>query len=270
MTSAKDLDTTMKPRNLVKEAAASGQLVRGIHLTFAATAAIEVLASLDLQFVYIDGEHGCFDWRDIEAMCITAERYNLTPIARIPDASSGTITRFLDRGVRGIIVPHVESVDDARKVIEAAYFAPTGGRSFGAGRPEYGHYADGRPAYMAACNAALSLCIMIETRPGLAVAHELAALPGVDYLSYGMLDLAQSLGHPGDPAHAEVAAAVKTCTDRIHKAGKRVREDFMNFAWINDVLLAGARHILDKPGAAPRAAAARDSAMTKLGSGSDD
>ena len=79
-------------------------------------------------------------------MCIAAERHGLTPIARIPDPSSATITRFLDRGVRGIVVPHVESLDDARKVINAACFAPAGARSFGAGRPEYWENAADRTA----------------------------------------------------------------------------------------------------------------------------
>ncbi|MEJ0072328.1 MAG: aldolase/citrate lyase family protein [Pseudomonadota bacterium] len=231
-------------RNAVKDAAASGRGIRGIHLTFAAPALIEVLSVVDLQFVYLDGEHGCFDWRDIEAACITAERHDLTPIARIPDASSATVTRFLDRGVRGIVVPHVESADDARRAVDAAYFAPIGNRSFGAGRPDYTRSVENAPAYMAACNAAVSVCIMIETRNGLEIAHEIAAVPGVDYLSFGMLDLAQSLGHPGNPAHADVKAAVGDAIARIHQAGKRVREDFMTFAWINDVLIAGARQLL--------------------------
>ena len=60
-----------------------------------------------------------------------------------------------------------------------------------------------------------------------------------------MYDLAQSLGHPGNSAHPEVKAAVGACIDRIHRAGKRVREDFMNYVWINDVLIAGARQLLD-------------------------
>src|SRR3954463_2700618 len=111
----------MLAKNAVKDAAASGNVIRGIHMTFASVAAIEVVASERLDFVYIDGEHGCFDWRDIEGMCLAAERHNLTPIARIPDPSSATITRFLDRGVRGIVVPHVESLDDAKRVIDAAY-----------------------------------------------------------------------------------------------------------------------------------------------------
>jgi 2-keto-3-deoxy-L-rhamnonate aldolase RhmA len=245
----------MLARNSVKHAAASGATIRGIHLTFPATAVIEVLASERLDFVYIDGEHGCFDWRDIELMCITAERHGLTPIARIPDPSSATITRFLDRGVRGIVVPHVESVEDAKRVVDAAYFAPMGTRSFGAGRPEYWENGADRAAYMAACNGALSVCMMIETTAALQVADRIARVPGVDYVSFGLLDLAQSLGHPGDATRPEVRRAVSDCTERIHQAGKRVREDFMKFAWINDILRAGMRSLVDgKSGVAAHSA----------------
>ena len=233
----------MKP-NAVKDAAASGARIRGVHLTFAAPAVIEVLASVDLQFVYLDGEHGCFEWRDIEAACIAAERHDLTSIARVPDVSSATITRFLDRGVRGIVAPHVESLDVARTLIDCMYFAPLGNRSFGAGRPEYGQRIGDKATYMRDCNDHVSLCLMIESRAGLAIAGELAALPGVDYLSFGLLDLAQSLGHPGDSAHGDVKSAVAEATERIHAAGKRVREDFMSYVWINDVLVAGAKQLL--------------------------
>jgi len=260
----------MTARNLVKEAAASGERIRGVHLTFAAPSVIEVLAAANLQFVYLDGEHGCFDWRDIEATCITSERHNLTPIARIPDASSSTITRFLDRGMRGLVVPHVESLDDAKSAIDAAYFSPVGSRSFGAGRPEYGQRIGSRPAYMQACNAALSLCVMIESQRGLDIAAQVAALPGVDYLSFGMLDLAQSLGHPGDPTHAEVKAAVGVCIESIHRTGKRVREDFMNFVWINDVLIAGARQLLDGGTPEPRKGAPQGVTVAALGGSADD
>jgi 2-keto-3-deoxy-L-rhamnonate aldolase RhmA len=243
----------MIARNAVKDAAAARRPIRGLHLTFPAPAIIEVLASARLDFVYIDGEHGCFDWRDIEMACITAERHSLTPIARIPDTSRATITRFLDRGVRGLVVPHVDSEGDARRVIEAACFAPQGSRSFGAGRPEYWQGGSDRAGYMHACNAVVSLCMMIESASGVAAADAIARLPQVDYLSFGLLDLAQSLGHPGDPAHPEVARSVAGCVDIIHATGKPVREDFMRFAWINDVLRAGIHALLDDaPGAGAR------------------
>jgi 4-hydroxy-2-oxoheptanedioate aldolase len=234
----------MNVRNAVKEAAAARAPIRGIHLTFAAPAVIEVLAYAGLDFVYIDGEHGCFDWRDVETACIAAERFNLTPIARVPDISTGTITRFVDRGVRGIVAPHIETLAEARQVIEASYFAPLGNRSFGAGRPEYGLRMATKAEYTQASNAALSVCLMIESKAGVDIAGELAAMPGVDYLSFGMLDLASSLGHPGNSDHPDVKAAAADGAARIRAAGKPVREDFMKFAWINDVLMAGARQLL--------------------------
>ena len=211
--------------------------VRGLHLTFAAPGVIELLAA-ELDFVYLDGEHGCFDWRDIETACIAAERHGLTCIARVPDRSSGTVTRFIDRGVRGIIIPHVETVAQAHEAVAACYFAPMGERSFGGNRPAFTNMAD-RPAHMQACNAAMSLCLMIESAAGVDAAGALAAVEGVDYLSFGMMDLAQSLGHAGNPAHAEVRRAVERATAAVHQAGKRVREDFMRYAWINDLILGG-------------------------------
>jgi 4-hydroxy-2-oxoheptanedioate aldolase len=59
-----------------------------------------------------------------------------------------------------------------------------------------------------------------------------------------MMDLAQALGHAGDPGHADVRAAVEAASGAIHAAGKRVREDFMHYAWINEVILTGSRHLL--------------------------
>lgn len=232
----------MPSHNAVKRAAATGERVRGVHLTFAAPTVIEVLAS-HIEFVYIDGEHGCFDGRDVEAACITAERYGITPIARVPDRSSATITRFLDRGVLGIVVPHIETVAQAEEAVAATYFAPLGERSFGGGRPAFLAIED-KPAHMQACNAATSLCLMVESRAGLEAAHELAAVAGVDYLSFGMMDLAQSLGHSGNPGHPDVKRAVDDACGRINAAGKRVREEFMTFAWINEIVLSGAKQLL--------------------------
>ena len=233
-------------QNIVKRAAASRETIRGIHLTFPAPTAIEVLSSLNLDFVYLDGEHGSFETRDLEAACLAAERYGIVPIARVPDRTAATITRFLDRGVRGIIVPHVESADEAREALDAVYFGPLGNRSFGGGRPFFTEI-DNLPGHLAACNENVSVGIMIESGKGLDAVHEIAALRGVDYISFGLNDLAQSLGHPGEPGHPTVKSAVEKAAGLIRSAGKPVREDFMNLAWINQVLLTGARQLLVQP-----------------------
>lgn len=231
----------MKSGNAIKRAIADGRRIRGFHLTFPAPGVIELMAIVGIDYVYLDGEHGAFDVRDIEAACIAAERHGVTAIARVPDPSPATISRFLDRGVRGVVVPHVDSVAEARAVVDAACFGPVGNRSFGGGRPKFQVGIADMREFMAAENADVSVSIMIETRGALAAAGEIAALEGVDYMSFGLNDLAQSLGHPGDSRHADVAAAVKDATARINAAGKPVREDFVDVGWVNDILVRGAR-----------------------------
>jgi 4-hydroxy-2-oxoheptanedioate aldolase len=139
-----------------------------------------------------------------------------------------------------LILPHVETVEQAKAIVEAAYFSPIGQRSYGAGRPEFGFGGKINAAdYLAMCNRRTSVSLMIETAGGLEVAGELAAIKGVDYLSFGLLDLCQSLGFPGEPQHPEVQKRVAEASDRIRSAGKPVREDFIKFVWINDVIKAG-------------------------------
>jgi 2-keto-3-deoxy-L-rhamnonate aldolase RhmA len=226
----------------VKSAAVSGQKIRGVHLTFPSTPLIEAIARFGVDFIYLDCEHGCFDGHDVEIACVAAERFGVTPIARIPDPSPATISRFLDRGIKGIVVPHINSIDEARAVISAAYFSPLGQRSYG-GIRGYAMHKD-MTQFFADCNKTTSVSIMIETKGALEAAHEIAALEGVDYMSFGMVDLSQALGHPGDLKHAELQAAVVECSQRVHAAGKPIREDFINFAWIHQILSAGAEQLL--------------------------
>jgi 4-hydroxy-2-oxoheptanedioate aldolase len=230
--------------NVVKSAAADGRQIRGVHLTIPEPAIIEILASIDLDFIYLDGEHGAFGPRDVERCCVAAERHGVLPIARTPDRTAAAITSFMDRGVRGIIVPHVDSAADAAEVVRAAYYAPLGTRSFGGGRPHYGLGIADRVAHLAAENAGMAVCIMVESRGALDAIGEIAALDGVDYLSFGLNDLSQALGWPGQPEHPEVKRAVEEASAKVRRAGKRVREDFMTYAWINAVLIAGARQLI--------------------------
>lgn len=231
--------------NAIRTAIAEGRRIRGLHLTFPAPGVIELMALVPVDYVYLDGEHGAFEPRDLEAACIAAERHGITPIARVPDPSPSTIVRFLDRGLKGIVVPHVDSVADARRVIDAAYFGPLGNRSFGGSRPRFVAGIPDMPAHFAHENDEVCVSIMIETRGALAAAGEIAALEGIDYMSFGMMDLAQSLGHPGDPGAPAVQAAVAEASQRIRAAGKPVREDFITVGWVNDLLLSGAKRLFE-------------------------
>jgi len=231
--------------NRIKEAARTGETVRGLHLTFPCPTLIEMLASQGLDFLYLDGEHGAFDLRDVEECCRAADLVGLVPIARVPDLSAPTINRFLDRGLRGVIGPHVATRADAERLVEACYFSPLGRRSWGDSRGEgYGIGIPDMPRRMAEINQGISVGAMIEEKEALDNLDAILAVPGIDYFNFGLQDLAQSLGHPGQPSHPAVRAAVDEATGRIHAAGKRLREDFMVFAWVRHVLHEGIRALV--------------------------
>ena len=234
----------LAPVNRVKQAIAQGRRIRGVHLTFAAPQIIDTLAALALDFVYLDGEHGRFDMREIEVHTATAKRAGMTPIARVPENSVAAITQFLDRGVQGIVVPHVESAADARRAVSAAYFGPVGERSYGSTFPKHlrGHATLSQ--LLAIVNRETSLCVMLESAAALEAIPEIAATPGVDYLSIGAMDLAQSLGFAGEPGAPTVVHAINKAGELIRASGKLVREDFMQLAWIDELLIAGGQAML--------------------------
>lgn len=232
--------------NRVKRAAAAVERIRGVHMTFASVHVIEVVAGLGIDYIYLDGEHGGFESRELEAGCLVAERYGMTPIARIPDLSQATIGFYMDRGVKGIVLPHVTAPEQVREVVSHLYHAPLGERSLGSGRPHHGLYANRE--MIEETNANTSLCVMIENVESLACAAELAAVEGVDYLSFGPNDLAQSMGLAGQPGHPEVVAAIAKASEEIRGAGKPVREDFMSYAWIGEILVEGVRALVNENG----------------------
>ena len=112
----------------------AGRKAYGYNLSFPSPWVIDILGKLDFDFVFIDGEHGPFGLDQLEDLCRTAERHNVTTIARVPDIGSSTILRYLDRGIMGILGPHIATEADARQLVQACYFGPLGERSFGANR----------------------------------------------------------------------------------------------------------------------------------------
>ena len=124
----------MKQPNRIKAAMRAGRKAYGYNLSFPSPWVIDILGKLDFDFVFIDGEHGPFGLDQLEDLCRTAERYNVTTIARVPDIGSSTILRYLDRGIMGILGPHIATEADARQLVRACHFGPLGERSFGANR----------------------------------------------------------------------------------------------------------------------------------------
>src|SRR5215475_3108675 len=236
----------MKQPNRVKAAMRAGRKAHGYNLSFPSPWVIDILGKIAFDFVFIDGEHGPFRLDQLEDLCRTAERHNLTPIARVPDIGSSTILRFLDRGIMGVVGPHIATEADARQLVRACYFGPLGERSFGANRgTDYNDGIADKAAYYREANEQMLVCALLEDVAVLENLDAILAVPGIDLYSIGPNDFAQSLGYPGQLDHPEVVKASQEITLRIHQAGARMQADVMKSAGVSDMLLDAGRRILE-------------------------
>ncbi len=119
--------------NTTKAKLAEGKVVFGAIISRYAPDLVELFGAIGYDFVMIDCEHGPMDLDEVEHMVRAAEVFGITPITRIPNHEDSTILRFLDRGVQGIIVPHINTREAAEAVARAARYYPEGHRGMAAG-----------------------------------------------------------------------------------------------------------------------------------------
>jgi 4-hydroxy-2-oxoheptanedioate aldolase len=235
----------MKQPNRIKAAMREGRVARGFNLNFPSTHIIEILGRLDFDFVWIDGEHGPFSLEQVEEVCRAAELVGLTLIARVPNIHSSTILRFLDRGVQGVLGPHIASKADAEKLVKACYFGPLGERSFGGNRGcDYDFEIADKVAYYRQSNDNMLVGALLEDQGVIENLDEILSVEGIDYFGIGPNDFAQGLGFPGEPQRQEVVEAMQDVTARIRRAGRRVGSDIMRSVWVRDLLVDSARKFL--------------------------
>lgn len=237
----------MPGTNRVKAAMQQGRMAYGYSLSFPSPWIVEIMGKLDFDFVWLDGEHGPFGLEQLEDICRTAQAVGVTPIARVPDIGSSTILRFLDRGILGIVGPHIASKADAEQLVQACYFGPIGSRSFGGNRgTDYNAGIADKAAYYREANAQMLVGALLEDASVLTNLDAILSVPGIDYFGIGPNDFSQSLGYPGQPEHPEVLKAMESITRRIRQAGRKMGEDIMTSAWVSDMLLQGGRQILQR------------------------
>ena len=176
--------------------------VYGITFTFPTPSLAEMAGYAGFDVLHLDMEHGVFDWNDVEAMCRAGELHGMTCTARIPNTETDTILRAFDRGLMGILCPHVDNPEQAQQIANAARFGPVGERSFGTSRGrEYGMAGLSSPDYMASFNEQVTVAAQIETANAVNTIDEILQVEGIDLIAFGSNDLAQSMGYPGYPNH---------------------------------------------------------------------
>ena len=187
-------------------------LTSGTFIKTAHPQVVEVLGTTGLAFGVIDAEHAPFDRNLLDLMMLAGRAANLPLLVRIPDKAGPTILQVLDLGAAGLVVPHVNNVDDASAIVARARYR--GGERGFSGSPRFAGYGSmGMKAALDAGDKTVIMC-QIESADGLANAGAIAAVPGVDALFIGRADLALAMGYEDirtdavtQATHAIIAAA---------------------------------------------------------------
>jgi 4-hydroxy-2-oxoheptanedioate aldolase len=262
----------MKANN-AKAKLKAGEMVFGSEIMFPSADVVEILAYAGLDFVYMDTEHSSTTHESLAHMIRACEIGGSTPLVRIPESVPGeypgVILRVLDLGAMGVIVPHVDTREEAKAVVDAVKYAPMGRRGmFDVGRKTGYGTRMGAQDYVRHANEETLVVVMIESTEGLANVDDILSVPGIDVVQIGSSDLSASMGFGGDLAAADVLAAI----DRIIAAARahgvapgvgsfagftpeRMRHylrsgaQFVNIT-TQSLLLAGARHWAERLDAA--------------------
>lgn len=210
-------------RNEVKEKLGRGELVVSMTARLVRTVEIATIAkTAGFDSLYIDIEHSSFSLDTTSQICMAALASGITPFVRVPSNESHIISRVLDGGALGVIAPHIESAQDASRVVRAAKFPPLGDRSFSAGLPHLQFRTFPSAEVFEALNDATMVVVMIESAAALAAVEDIAAVEGVDMLFIGTNDLCASLGIPGQLEHELVRSAYARTLDACRKHGKHL------------------------------------------------
>ncbi|ALM83478.1 aldolase/citrate lyase family protein [Bordetella sp. N] len=214
------------PVNPFKAAIAAGQPQIGLWLGLGSPYTAELCAAAGFDWLLIDGEHGPNDTLTLLSQLQATAAYPAShPIARVPmghgEIGEMLIKQYLDLGAQTLLVPMVDTAEQAARIVRAARYPQDDGKGGVRGMAGARASAWGRRGnYFKEANAQVCVLVQVETRDGLANLDAIAATPGVDGVFIGPADLSASMGHVGNPDHPDVQAAITDGIKRILAAGK--------------------------------------------------
>src|SRR4051812_15889737 len=208
-------------RNVAREKLEAGQLSLGcgVRLTRSVEIAI-AMKTAGFDWLFLDLEHGTMSIAAAAQIATAALDAGIAPLARVPNGEYSIATRLLDNGALGIVVPHVDTVDEAREVVQKLKYPPIGHRSMGGIGPHYSLRSASTGEAAQALNAANLTVVMLETPTAIQNADGIAAVPGIDVLLIGTNDLCAEMGIHGDFGNERVAEAYKKMIAAATKHGK--------------------------------------------------
>jgi 4-hydroxy-2-oxoheptanedioate aldolase len=205
-------------RNNFKKAIAEGRVQIGLWSSLCSNIGAEVVADSGFDWILLDGEHSPNEVPITMSQLQALVGGTASPIVRPAWNDAVLIKRILDIGAQSILVPYVQNAEEAQRAVASVRYPPAGIRGVAAST-RANHY--GRvDNYLKLAGSEICLLVQVETRSALEELEAIAKVAGVDGVFIGPSDLAASLGHIGNPAHAEVQAALEDAVTRLKAVGK--------------------------------------------------
>ena len=207
--------------NSAKQKLKAGDLVLCMAVNQMRSAEVPMIAAAcGFDAIFIDLEHSATSLETAGMICVAALHAGITPIARVPSQNPFHAARILDAGAQGVMIPHVETAEEARAIVANLRFPPHGHRSaYGTG-PSLGY----RPIPQGEANAFLNanelVAVLLETPGAIERAHEIAAVPGIDMLHIGALDVSNLMGIPAQYRDPPMQAVFARVADACRTHGK--------------------------------------------------
>ena len=205
-------------RNAFKHALAAGKLQIGVWSSLCSNIAAEIIADSGFDWILLDSEHSPNEIPGLLSQLQAIGRGGSTPIVRPAWNDAVLAKRCLDIGAQTLLFPYVQNVEEAKRAVASTRYPPEGirGVAVAARASRYGR----TPGYLTKANGEMCVLVQVETRSALDQLEAIAKVDGVDGVFIGPSDLSASLGHLGNPQHAESQAAMKDAVRRLKAIGK--------------------------------------------------
>lgn len=207
------------PKNMFKAALAAQKPQMGCWLGLADPYLAEISATAGFDWLLIDMEHAPNDVRSVLPQLQVISAYDSHAVVRPTKGESWMIKQLLDLGAQNILVPMVETAEQARKLVDAVTYPPKGIRGVGSALARASGFS-AIPDYLQTADDEICLLIQVENRKGMAALDEILTIEGIDGVFIGPADLAADMGYIGNTDADEVKQAILSGLDRIVAAGK--------------------------------------------------
>ncbi len=209
----------MPAHNPFKTALAACQPQVGLWLSMAEPYLAEAAATCGYDWLLIDGEHAPNDLRRTLGALQAVAPHAAQPVVRVVEGSTALIKQMLDIGAKTLLVPMVDTAEQARAIVAATQYPPRGVRGVGSAVGRVSQWS-ARTDYLNVADDEVCLLVQAETTTALAHLESICAVDGVHGVFIGPADLAASMGHRGNPGHPEVQAAIESAMKTIIASGK--------------------------------------------------